>query len=537
MFIMANQIERKPIRNWTTGELNKPGEMLKFLMDQANISRQQLYEKLNDKHPYKNAHFIANPSLISDFRSDKKDDHGNDVGRTIPRHYLVQLIECLGMKKKEERYYIREFLRSGLPVELEDYVNAPKMISSRIAQGMALKNMRIANEELLTKHNKLSVELLDRDYGIKQLNSELESWLHQAFLFATELDVMDPAGNGPQGFEGESRVKVLEKKHNDMMLDFMPDPVDYEEEILVQNAHDNVKAKKLFVTVGDEIVSQTSSKYTKNMINSFFRGSSQSDGFIHDLYLFLINNNGRFDNHSKLTKYEKNKDFLRRPSEILSSLYNDWRTQPLAENEHDLTIESKVFEEYCCDLFLDYRKCFPTLSSSFISPFDATDPKVMFHQLKKDYLSQKTQYDQLHGANLQSFEEHTAHYNQPYKYFDMPVCTALSFASFASAAMTVTNCHQTIYNNKNFEIELDYLPSNISLSWLFATREHEHSAPDAGIYLSELMDGEFELKQAQKQSVAILKELSKLREKDSFLISLGDTVKKFRERQAQNHLI
>ena len=68
-------------------------------------------------------------------------------------------------------------------------------------------------------------------------------------LEAFKLDVMDPAGNGSQSFEGESRVKVLEKKHNDMMLDFMPDPVDYEEEILVQNAHDNVKAKKLFVTV------------------------------------------------------------------------------------------------------------------------------------------------------------------------------------------------------------------------------------------------------------------------------------------------
>ena len=529
---MSKQIERKPIWNMTTGEFNEPGAMLKFLMFRAGISRKELHIKLNTRAP-NTSHFILNASLISELISDKKDKHGNPLGRSIPRHYLVQLIECFGMKKKEERYYITEFLRSGLPVELNEYVNAPKVISSEISKNMAMANMETDYKELSDKYSILSTSLNIHIDSRNSFRAESEKWRDKAYEFAAELDVMDLANKATQGYIGKSRVKIMDEEREEAeMALWASQDLSYEgqyEGFVDTRQRGQRKIQQLFSICSKEILNNTSSKSTKNMINYFFNASLQSKDLIDAWYSCSINGlktKGSIPQKYPPTySYKKYKDFLRRPSAILSSIYKDWSSQLPTERQHDLTIESNAFEEYCCDLFLNYQKYFPNLSSSFISPFDAAEPKATFDLLKTDYLTQQSQYEGYFGANYRDFDDFIQQNSPPYTHLDLPVCTALSFALFTGIVETETHGPITKYNVKTDHHELDYAPSNFSLAWLYTNREHNQEAPDAGMYLAHLMDNQFEITQAKELSFSVLDEFANLPEKEGLVISLKDLCK------------
>lgn len=523
---MAKNSELKPIFNMSTKEYNQPGELLKFLMSSAKMSREQLLSKLKAQHGI----MIASPTQISDFISDK-------TNRTIPFRYLAQLIKCFGMKKREEKYYIQEFLRACLPDALAEYVNAPGANSADIAKDMAMVNMNQHYKNLRIEHSKQAKSL-------DQLKSNITDWRNEAFLLADVLDSKKTSSTGDSdelagierttiykafNYTPQYKKKLLEWEQNK----FADGPVDiesskYEDYENYQNeGHlDEEFTEGLLDTSSNEIINNASNQSVINMINSFLNQSQQSEGLMRSWYPSSIHGFTETKMIYRINDaYLKNQRFFRPLSAILCSIYAEWRSSALKpEKTHDLSVESEIFQEYCCDLFWHYKKYFPVLSS-WLTPLDAAEPKAAYDQLKNDYLAQRSHYKNSFGSELKTFEDFMLEIFPTCTYFGMPVCTALSFGSFAVNSKVETRGPiLKRLNDETIQNELDHSLQDFSLAWLYRKREHNYTAPDVGIHLAKLMNGLFEIEQVKEVSVSILAELSSAPAKESHIAFLNSVI-------------
>ena len=525
--LMAKNSELKPIFNMSTKEYNQPGALLKFLMTRAKMSRAQLLSKLETQHSI----IIASPTQISDFISDKTD-------RTIPFRYLAQLIKCFGMKKKEEKYYIQEFLRACLPDELAEYVNAPGTLLADISKNMAMANMN-------KNYKKLQIDHGEQAKSLDRLKSDLAGWRKQVFEL---IDALDFIGFGPtreprqlteiettkiykvvnEALSYKAALRFWERQgygdprhHLDIEYEAIKEGERYDDYIKNSSVEKYLVAE-LLENSTYEIVKDASNQSIQNMINSFFNQSLQSEGLMKSWYTSSI----KWQTNTKTIyvindAYLNKKGFLRPLCAIICSIYTEWFSALDINRNDDLSIEGDFFQEYCCNLFSSYKKYFPALSS-WLAPFDAADPKAAYDLLMNHYLDQRVLYDGNFGATLKPFEEFMLERHPECTYFNMPVCTALAFGSFAvnSEVLTHGPIIKKIRNDK-IEFELDHSQQSFSFGWLYSKREHDHIAPDAGIHLAKLMDGQFNIEQAKEVSVSILNELSTSPAKESYIAFLN----------------
>ena len=527
---MSKNSELKPIFNMSTKEYNQPGELLKFFMTRAKMSRAQLLSKLEARRGKP----IASPTQISDFISDK-------TNRTIPLVYLAQLIKCFGMKKREEKYYIQEFLRAYLPDALAEYVNAPGAISADIAKDMTMANMNQNYKNLRIEHSKQAKSL-------GQLKTVITKWRNKAFLLAGLLDSKETSSTRDSdelaGIERTTIYKAFNytPQYKQELLEWEQYEVDdrpiyiepmeyskyndYYNYQIERHLDEEFKLEELLDTSSNEIINNASNQSIINMINSFFNQSQQSEGLMRSWYPSSIHGFTATKPIYRIKDaYLKHPRFLRPLSAILCSIYAEWRSSALKpENTDDVSVESAVFQEHCCDLFSNYTKFFPVLSS-WLMPFDAAEPKAAYDQLKNAYLVQRTRYNNSFGSELKTFEDFMLEIFPTCTYFDLPVCTALSFGSFAvNSEIETRGPILKRLNDETMQNELDHSLQNFSFAWLYRKREHNHTAPDAGIHLAKLMNGLFEIEQAKEVSVSILAELSAAPAKESYIAFLNRVI-------------